>query len=61
MGVSALGCVRSSLGGVVPVWAVLTLGEVIEGLKEGVGGEVGVGDEEISRLEEYRARWRAVE
>lgn len=50
---SAVGVARDSLGGEVPIRAVLGLSDLIEKL----GGEIGEG--EVKRLEEYRARYGA--
>ena len=57
-GGSALGGVRRMLGGNVPVMAVLTLTEVIDGLKAGVG--IG-SPEDVAALEAYQLRWKALD
>ena len=50
-GESAIGQIRREFG--IPVLAILTLDDVIGGLK-GV-----VGDEDVRRMEEYRAKYKA--
>ncbi|PGH27974.1 orotate phosphoribosyltransferase [Polytolypa hystricis UAMH7299] len=52
---SAVGVAQSSLGGNVPVRAVLGLSDIIEKL----GAEIG--EENLKRLKEYRARYGAEE
>ena len=48
---SAIGQIRKELG--IPVLSVLTLDDVIEGLRESGSGE------DLKRLEEYRSRYQA--
>lgn len=52
---SAIGQIRKELG--IPVLAVLTLEDVINGLRENRMGS----EDNLKRLEEYRSRYRATD